>query len=186
MIRDYTDTFADILRNTSITDAEGHLLDDDQAYHSAMNGMKSTRNRNGTVYLTGNGGSSAIVSHVGIDLLNKGHFKSYPITDNSLLTCLANDYGYENVFLKVLEKTATSQDALIAVSSSGKSPSIVNAASWAKSHGLFVITFSGFTEQAPLRSCGHINFWLNSKNYGKVETGHALLLHILTDQLWVE
>lgn len=185
MIRNYINSFAEILGHTAITGSTGLPLTDQEAFDQAVHGLTEIRQQHGTVYLIGNGGSSGIISHAAIDLLNKGHFKAFPVTDNSLLTCLANDYGYENVFLTTLQKSATQRDALIAVSSSGQSPSIVKAATWAKEHGLFVITFSGFSEQAALRSCGHVNFWLNATNYGKVETGHALLLHILTDALWV-
>jgi D-sedoheptulose 7-phosphate isomerase len=99
------------------------------------------------------------------------------------LTCLANDYGYENVFSEGLKTLFTSKDALIAVSSSGSSQNIRNAAVLAKQMGGQVLTFSGFKTDNPLRSLGDYNFWLNSTDYGKVEIGHALLLHILTDEL---
>ncbi len=186
MIKDYIESFSEIIRNTSITDDIGNGISDREAYKLAVESLTEIRTQHGTVYLIGNGGSSGIISHAGIDLLNKGHFKANPVTDNSLLTCLSNDYGYENVFLKVLEKSATSHDALIAMSSSGQSANVVNAARWAKEQGLFVITFSGFDGNNALRSCGHVNFWLNAKEYGRVEIGHALLLHIMTDALWIK
>jgi D-sedoheptulose 7-phosphate isomerase len=179
MIKDYIDSFSEIIHNTSITDAVGNLTSDRDAYKQAAESLTEIRARHGTVYLIGNGGSSGIISHAAIDLLNKGHFKAYPVTDNSLLTCLSNDYGYENLFLKVLEKSATSHDALIAMSSSGQSANVVNAARWAKEQGLF-------DGNNALRSCGHVNFWLNAKEYGRVEIGHALLLHIMTDALWIK
>jgi D-sedoheptulose 7-phosphate isomerase len=186
MIRNYLSAFTDLLNETSITDEHGKGLNDDTAFKSMIQRLSEIRTQHGTVYLIGNGGSSGIISHTGIDFLNKCHIKAYPITDNSLLTCLSNDYGYDQVFLKVLEKAALPQDCLIAVSSSGKSPNIVNAAHWALKQGLYVVTFSGFSTGNPLRSSGHINFWLNSNNYGHVEIGHSLLLHILTDALWKE
>ena len=186
MIGNYLDAFTDVLKQTIITDQKGNPIQDPSAYAGMIRRLEELRSQQGTLYLIGNGGSSGIISHTGIDLLNKCHIKAYPVTDNSMLTCLSNDYGYENVFLKVLEKSAVAKDGLIAVSSSGQSGSIVNAARWAAQQGMYVITLSGFSAENPLRSAGDINFWLNSKNYGHVEIGHSLLLHILTDALWLQ
>jgi D-sedoheptulose 7-phosphate isomerase len=186
MIQPYLESFYSILQQTAVTDGTGAIIPDSAAFNQIIRQCNEIRSSHGTVYLIGNGGSSGIISHTGIDLLNKCNIRAYPITDNSLLTCLANDYGYEQVFLKVIEKSAIPNDCLIAVSSSGQSGSIVNAAKKAKQQGIYVVTLSGFTPDNPLRSIGHINFWLNSKNYGHVEIGHSLLLHILTDALWME
>jgi D-sedoheptulose 7-phosphate isomerase len=131
----------------------------------------------------GNGGSSGIISHSSIDFINACKLRAMPFTDNSILTCLANDYGYENVFSEGLKTLFTSKDILIAVSSSGSSKNIRNAAEKARELGGKVVTFSGFKSDNPLRSLGDYNFWLDSSNYGKVEIGHALLLHILTDEI---
>jgi D-sedoheptulose 7-phosphate isomerase len=71
------------------------------------------------------------------------------------------------------------------MSSSGNSANIVNAARYAAEQKLFVTTFSGFDPANALRSVGAVNFWLDSNDYGKVEIGHSMLLHIVTDMLWV-
>jgi D-sedoheptulose 7-phosphate isomerase len=185
MINQYLEAFSNIVAKTRLTDHAGHSIPEEDAYRAVVEKLERVKAANGTIYLIGNGGSSAIISHAAIDLLNKGHFKTYPVTDNSTLTCLSNDYGYENVFLKVLEKSATSLDALIAMSSSGNSANIVNAARYAAEQKLFVTTFSGFDPANALRSVGAVNFWLDSNDYGKVEIGHSMLLHIVTDMLWV-
>ena len=75
------------------------------------------------------------------------------------------------------------KDILIAISSSGQSRNIVNAVAVAKKNGATVITLSGFQDNNPLRQIGHYNLWLNSKDYGQVEIGHAFILHYLTDRL---
>ncbi len=144
---------------------------------------EQTHDIGGTIYLVGNGGSSGIVSHSSIDFINACKLRAVAMTDNSVLTCLANDYGYENVFSEGLKTLFTDKDLLIAVSSSGSSMNIRNAANHAREKGGKVITFSGFKEDNPLRNLGDYNYWLNSSNYGKVEIGHALLLHILTDEI---
>ena len=87
----------------------------------------------------------------------------------TVLLGLLSPVGYENVFSEGLKTLFTSKDALIALSSSGSSQNIRNAATLAKEMGGRVLTFSGFKSDNPLRSLGDYNFWLNSSDYGKVE-----------------
>lgn len=183
LIPDYLKEFSQALQDTVVTDLDGNEKEQDWAYGEAVELFQKLRERQGTLYLIGNGGSSGVVSHASVDFLNQCSVKAFPITDNSQLTCFANDYGYENVFSTPIEKAMSSDDALIAVSSSGTSKNIVNGAQKAKELGASVITYSGFKEENPLRRSGDLNFWLNVGDYGKVELGHALLIHILTDEL---
>jgi len=183
MIDSYISEFSEIISNTLVTGRNNTALDSSNAYQQLANMFLGIHKNGGTVYLVGNGGSSGVVSHSSIDFINACKLRAVALTDTSVLTCLANDYGYENVFSEGLKTLFTSKDALIAVSSSGSSQNIRNAAVVAKEIGGKVITFSGFKADNPLRSLGDYNFWLNSSDYGKVEIGHALLLHILTDEL---
>ncbi len=183
LIKNYIDRFSEVLEKTLITDQQGKELERDEAYQGLVGQLEKIREDKGNLYLVGNGGSSGIISHASVDFLNTCHMRAVPMTDNSMLTCFANDYGYENIFSKPLEKTMQPGDALLAVSSSGTSRNIVNAAETAKSKGAFVLTFSGFKADNPLRATGDTNFWLDALDYGQVELGHALLIHILTDEL---
>jgi D-sedoheptulose 7-phosphate isomerase len=101
------------------------------------------------------------------------------------MTCLGNDYGYEQVFSYPLEKLLKPQDLLVAISSSGKSPNIIKAVETALSVQVSVVTLSGFSSQNPLRSLGDLNFWVNRTDYGLVETSHFFLLHAIVD-LWLK
>lgn len=179
MIKDYFDSFYSIITNAIVTEQDGTVIDLNKAYGFLINIFKKTKKENGTIFLIGNGGSSGIISHAAIDFLNMCKLKAYPLTDSSQITCFANDYGYENVFKIPLETMFKKDDSLFAVSSSGTSKNIVNAAQICKQIGGFVITFSGFKPDNPLRKIGDYNFWLNCSNYGKVEIGHALLLHFI-------
>lgn len=183
LIPDYLKEFTRALEGAVITDGDGREKEQDASYQEAVKGLKELRERKGNLYLIGNGGSSGVISHASVDFLNQCSLRAVPLTDNSQLTCFANDYGYENVFSTPLEKSMSSEDALIAVSSSGTSKNIVNGARKARELGAYVITYSGFKEANPLRSTGDLNFWLDVDDYGKVELGHALLIHILTDEL---
>ena len=75
----------------------------------------------------GNGGSAGIASHLAIDFSKNGGMRAMAFNDPSALTCLGNDLGYENVFAKQIEFHGRAGDLLIAISSSGRSPNILNA-----------------------------------------------------------
>ena len=129
----------------------------------------------------GNGGSAGIAMHTLADYANAGGFKTIDFYNPALLTCMSNDYGYENVFAKPIEMFAEKGDMLFAISSSGKSPNIVNAAEAAKALGCDVVTFSGFAADNLLRKAGNLNFYTPSTHYGFVELAHQTIIHCILD-----
>lgn len=129
----------------------------------------------------GNGGSAGIAMHALADYANAGGFKTVDFYNPALLTCMANDYGYENVFAKPIEMFAESGDTLFAISSSGKSPNILKAADAAKARGCYIVTFSGFDADNSLRKMGNLNFYTPSTHYGFVELAHQTLIHCILD-----
>jgi len=133
------------------------------------------------VYIVGNGGSAAIASHVAIDLTKASKIPAMTFHDPALLTCLSNDFGYELWAEKALNYFAHSGDTAIFISSSGKSPNIINAVKKAKELGLYSITFSGFEASNPLRKLGDINFWVESNDYNVVELTHNVWLCSIID-----
>lgn len=135
----------------------------------------------GIVYVVGNGGSCGIASHFCTDLLRTLEISAATFTDSNILTCFANDFGYENVYKIPLLRNLKASDLLVVISSSGKSPNIVEAAKVAKERKVPVIGLSGFSSQNPLRRLGDLNFWLDSDDYGLVEMGHFFLLHSIVD-----
>ena len=149
----------------------------------ALSLLRGVQQRGGCVYLIGNGGSAAIVAHVQNDLVNKGRLRAHVLHEASLLTCMSNDYGYEQAYAEILERVLRPDDVLIAVSSSGRSKNILNAVEVARSRGAHILTLTGFTPENPLRASGHVNVWLPSSDYGEVEIGHQLVLHYLADAL---
>lgn len=131
----------------------------------------------------GNGGSAAMCSHFAIDFQKCGGIPSLCFTDGAALTCLGNDLGFERVFSMQVQAHIREGDALIAISSSGRSENILGAVSAARARGCRVATFSGFHPQNPLRTRGNLNFWVPSMSYGIVETAHAAILHAILDTL---
>lgn len=145
--------------------------------------LKDTRKNRSSVYLIGNGGSSAIAEHMAIDLTKNAGLRAMAISGSPMLTTFSNDYGYEKVFQKAIESFANEKDILIAISSSGTSKNILNACRIAKSKKMKVITFSGFSKDNPLRKKGDINFWVDSRAFGYVEIIHNLVIHYITDSI---
>jgi D-sedoheptulose 7-phosphate isomerase len=186
MFSNYLNSFEKVLLNTKASQKNGTHVDLDTCFQQVIDHLLKIREKGNRVYLVGNGGSSGIVSHGAVDFLNACGFKAHAITDNSLLTCIANDYGYENVFSQPLSTLLDEGDIVIAISSSGNSMNIVNACKMARSKGAKVIGFSGFKSDNKLRTEGDYNFWLNDSHYGRVEIGHSLLLHYITDNLGIK
>jgi phosphoheptose isomerase len=132
------------------------------------------RDRGGRVLFMGNGGSSGIASHLAIDLAKNAKVPSACFSDAAQVTCLANDYGFENWMSRALQLSATGSDVLVAISSSGRSRNILNAAATAKSMGMPLVTLSGMVADNPLRALGDVNFWFDSRAYNVIETVHQL------------
>jgi len=149
----------------------------------AVDLLTAARAQKANVFLIGNGGSAAIVSHAKTDLMNVGNIKAITLHESAIMTCLSNDYGYEHVFSRQLEILANSNDVLIAVSSSGLSENILNAVNVMQKKKAQVITLSGFNSENSLRKTGDLNYWINSNNYTLVEIAHLFVLHHLADSL---
>lgn len=175
--------FSAVIESCRVTRRDGSSIGVEDGLAEAVAFLADVRARRAALYLAGNGGSAAIASHAATDFLNVGGLRAVTLHDSSLLTCMANDYGYAEAFRRVIATVAQAGDALIAVSSSGKSANILNAAAAMREGGGFVCTFSGFAADNPLRSQGDLNFWLESGDYGMVEIGHQFLLHNLSDRL---
>lgn len=154
----------------------------DEQLDAACRLLSDVRGR-GKVLAAGNGASAAIASHVAVDLTKTTSIRAMAFNDADLITCFANDYGYENWVAKAMECYADPGDVAIVISSGGKSANILNAARRARELGLSVITFSGFSANNPLRKLGDVNLWVNSSTYNVVETTHQSWLIAIIDWL---
>jgi D-sedoheptulose 7-phosphate isomerase len=137
--------------------------------------------RGNKIIFIGNGGSSAIAGHMAEDFTKNGSMRAVSFGDPALLTCYANDYGWGAAFYNMVMHYADPGDVVIGISSSGNSPSIINAMSAAGDRGCKTVTFSGFSPDNELRKTGHLNFYTPSMQYGFVETAHAAILHMALD-----
>jgi len=137
----------------------------------------------GTIFIVGNGGSAAIASHAAVDLTKTANIPATTFNESSLLTCFANDYGYEYWVEKALEFYTKKNDMVILISSSGESKNIINGARKAKEMGLPLITFSGFSPKNKLRDMGDVNLWIDSSKYNIVEIVHQTWILSVIDNI---
>ncbi len=145
--------------------------------------LVETRERNRKVIVAGNGGSAAIASHVSVDLTKTVRVRAVCFNESDLITCFANDYGYEHWLAKAIESYGDAGDVAVLISSSGQSQNVVNAARVARDRGLTVVTLSGFDATNPLRGLGDQNLWAGSANYNVVETVHQTWLLACIDRI---
>ena len=180
------DIFAGVIAGGICADFLQNSISLEMAMNQVMEKLRWVREQKSILYIVGNGGSAAVASHALIDFVNVAKINTQVLHESSLITCMANDFGYENAYSRVLSQFLKPQDMLIAVSSSGKSNNICNAAKIAKNRGAQVVTFTGFDINNPLKYLGDFNFWLDSDDYGYVEVGHQFILHNLSDRFGIE
>jgi len=145
--------------------------------------LRAASEAGGKIIFAGNGASAAIASHCAVDFTKQGGLRSVTFNESDLITCLANDYGYESWIEKALEYWADPGDVLVLISSSGRSPNVVNAARHWKGVGNALVTLTGFEPDNPLAAAGDINFWVNSRAYNVIECVHQVWLMAVCDLL---
>jgi len=177
----YISVLADLLREAAVSDQHGAALSLDEGFSRVASAAREAHARGNKIMFIGNGGSAAISSHMALDYLKNGGMRAMALNDLAALTALGNDFGYDQVFAKQLDLHARPGDLLVAISSSGRSANILNAVDLARTRECGVVTFSGFSEDNPLRRCGDVNFYIRSGQYGFVEIGHLALCHASFD-----
>jgi D-sedoheptulose 7-phosphate isomerase len=144
--------------------------------------------RNGKqVFTVGNGGSSSLASHMAADLAkntigsNMRRFRIMSLNENAaIVTALANDLGYENVFSEQLTNLIRAGDVLIVVSASGNSPNIIKAINYARAQSAEVVGLLGF-DGGKAGELADLAIIVPSWDYGIVEDVHLIINHILVE-----
>ncbi len=151
--------------------------------------LEKARREQKNVFIIGNGGSAATASHMandlGTDFLKKSRsdlpLRAFALTDNAaVMLAVANDDGYENLFLNQLRVHYRPGDQLIAISVSGNSPNVVAAAEWVKARDGVVMSLVGF-EGGRLKAISDITLHVKTPNgdYGPVEDVHLIVNHLI-------
>lgn len=175
--------FSELLQGCTATGKGSDCYEHENAISTLCDWLVDIGDSGRNLYIVGNGGSAGVASHATTDFFNMARLRAVTLHESSLLTCMANDYGYENAYARMLSQMVQPRDLVIAISSSGQSVNIRNAAQQAAQNGGLVVTLSGFDSNNPLRSLGELNFWLDSHDYGMVEIGHQFILHNVSDRL---
>ena len=179
--KNYLSYLATLLQNID-TDAVAAFVEE----------LEVARKHRNTIFLIGNGGSAATASHMANDFgigvhKNEGKepFRVLALTDNvATMTALANDYGYENLFVGQLRTYFRKGDKLVAISASGNSPNVVAAAKWVKKRDGRVIGLVGFDGGKLKEICDTlILIQAQIGEYGPVEDVCIVLSHLI--QSWV-
>jgi D-sedoheptulose 7-phosphate isomerase/D-glycero-D-manno-heptose 1,7-bisphosphate phosphatase len=154
-------------------------------FEAAARILDGAYERGATVFSCGNGGSASIANHFQCDHV-KGvrigtglHTRVHSLSTNvEILSAIANDNGYENVFDFQLQSNARPGDVLVAVSSSGRSANIVRALEWCNENDVETVALTGFTG-GPARELATVSIHVDSSNYGVIEDAHQACMHLL-------
>ena len=153
---------------------------------SAADILIETFKNKGRVFSCGNGGSMCDAMHFAEELTgryrkNRRGYPAVAISDPSHLTCVANDFGYDYVFSRYLESHGVKGDCLVAISTSGKSPNVINAAKTGRSLGIKVITLTG-KAGSEMENCSDICICTPGGQFAdRVQELHIKVLHILIE-----
>jgi D-sedoheptulose 7-phosphate isomerase len=148
--------------------------------------IAETFQNGGRLYLCGNGGSAADAQHVAGELVGRLRLKRRGLpavalsTDTSVLTCIANDYGADEVFARQVEALVVRGDVLWAFSTSGTSPNILKAVERAEDREARIIAFTGRTN-SPLEAMADLCLCADAPSSAPSQEIHQLAYHIICD-----
>ena len=159
---------------------------DTEAIGAFIQTLLEARARGARIFFIGNGGSAASASHFANDISVgcqgwERPFSAMSLTDNvSILTAVANDYGYEHVFTMQLRSQMTAGDVVVAISASGNSPNVVQAIEYANVHGAMTVALTGFDGGRLKQIAGQcVHVATGRDEYGPVEDVHMILNHLV-------
>jgi D-sedoheptulose 7-phosphate isomerase len=144
----------------------------------------NTYQHSGKVFFCGNGGSAADAQHLAAELSGRFYYDRPPLmaealhVNTSFVTAVANDYGYDYVFARMMEACSSKGDILIALSTSGNSQGIINCMESAQKKGVYIIGLTGKTGGRMAAAC---NLLLNipSTDTPRIQESHILIGHII-------
>lgn len=170
-LKNYFDLYRDALLGTDVRKQLVELKNLFQKTHAL--GKK--------IIFIGNGGSAAMASHCAVDFTKNAGIRCINFNEADLITCFANDFGYERCYAKALEFYSDPGDVIVLISSSGKSANVLRAAEYANAKGLFLVTLTGFGLDNPLALRGKLNLCVNSRAYNVIENTHQIWLLAVCD-----
>jgi len=154
--------------------------------HRAAQMIAQAFNANGKLLVFGNGGSAADAQHIAGELVNRflQERRALPAialtTDGGVLTCIANDDGFENVFARQIEALGTKGDVCLAISTSGTSPNVTAACEQARKQGMIVIGLLG-RDGGKVAALCDLALIVPSDDTQRIQETHNLIGHIICE-----
>lgn len=142
--------------------------------------------KGGRIHFCGNGGSAADAQHLAAELSGRFSKDRRPLnaealhTNTSFMTAVANDYGFEEVYARMLEASGNPNDVLFALSTSGNSKNVLNAIGYAKQNGIFVVGLTGSKGGEMAGKCDVV-FNVPSDNTARIQETHIMIGHIICE-----
>ena len=148
--------------------------------------MVGALRRGQTIFWCGNGGSASDGQHLAAELVgrfkkNRRALRSVALnTDTSVLTCIANDFSYDDIFSRQVEALGSEDDVLVCLSTSGNSPNILNALVEAKRHKMITVGLLGKGGGEAAQHANH-HYIVNSMSTARIQEVHIMIGHILCE-----
>ncbi len=173
-IKEHQEVIKEVLQDDSILECIEHIVE------IIVNSIQG----GGKVLLAGNGGSAADAQHIAGEFIGRFLYDRRPLpaialsTDTSVLTCVGNDYSFDDVFVRQVEALVCKEDVFIGLSTSGNSENIVKSAEAAKGKGAAVIGFTG-KSGGKLKEIADICLCIPHTMTNRIQEGHMLVYHII-------
>ena len=177
----------DLINSSIKLHSEAVNLIDEKEIYQASDLIKKSLSENNTIFWCGNGGSASQANHLSAELIGgmykdkKSPLKSVCLNvDTAFMTAWSNDDSFDNIFTRQLEGLAQSDDILIALSTSGNSRNIINAAKYCNDNNIRIISLTGF-EGGTLKNLSDVNINISANSTQRIQEMHILVGHILCD-----
>lgn len=159
-----------------------HLAEMNDVIEAAANALAKVVSKGRRVFICGNGGSAADAQHFAAELMGRFEVERRAVpavaltTDTSIITAVANDYSFDDIFARQLAGLAKPGDALVGISTSGNSPNVLKAVRLATEMGLKIVVLSGGSGGRLANQADHEVF-IRADNTARIQEAHALILH---------
>jgi D-sedoheptulose 7-phosphate isomerase len=147
-----------------------------------------TYERGGRLYSLGNGGSAADAQHLAAELVGRYERDRRPLSataltvDPSVVTCIGNDYSFDDVFARQIRALVSADDMVVAFSTSGRSPNVVRALATARERGATSVLFTG-GDGGPAAEHADFVLAVPSTTTARIQEMHLLLLHLVVERV---
>jgi D-sedoheptulose 7-phosphate isomerase len=158
------------------------LIEHDDKFEVCAKIFTDTLRNGKTIFWCGNGGSASESSHLAVELIGRFKNNRNPLpsislnSDSTVITCIANDFGYEHIYSRQLDGLAKSGDLLIALSTSGKSQNIINVLKTARAKGVITISLLGKGGGEAINESDH-SITIKSEETARIQELHLLIGH---------